>query len=147
MIPIPLTVLLYVNVHTPHTSSLIGCHADSGQIPYSCCESDIVVFCEHKKAYVDRVITLNNITIDFINFPMRVDERQFIYHKDMEILKDNDSFFLSSLMAKLKEKRTERLIRMYGKRQIVESFFLYESITKNLSNRPLLSSFWLKISA
>jgi hypothetical protein len=147
MIPIPSTVVQYINDHTPHPSALIGCHAASGQISYSCCEFDIAVFCENGKAYVNRVITLNNATIEFIYFPMRVDERHFIYLKDMEILKDNDSFFLSSLMAKLKEKRTDRLLRMYGKRQIVESIFLYESITKNLSNRPLLSAFWLKISA
>ena len=147
MIPIPSTVVQYINDHIPHPSALIGCHAASGQIPYSCCEFDIAVFSENRKAYVDRVITLNNATIEFIYFPMRVDERHFIYLKDMEILKDNDSFFLSSLMAKLKEKSPDRLLRMYGKRQIVESFFLYESITKNLSNRPLLSSFWLKISA
>jgi hypothetical protein len=147
MIPIPSTVVQYINDHTPHPSALIGCHVASGQIPYSCCEFDIAVFCENRKTYVDRVITLNNATIEFIYFPMRVDERHFIYLKDMEILKDNDSFFLSSLMARLKEKNPDRLLRMYGKRQIVESFFLYESITKNLSNRPLLSSFWLKISA
>jgi hypothetical protein len=147
MIPIPSTVVQYVNDHTPHPSALIGCHAASGQKPYSCCEFDIAVFCENRKAYVDRVIQLNNATIEFIYFPMRIDERHFIYLKDMEILKDNDSFFLSSLMAKLKEKRPDRLVRMYGKRQIVESFFMYESITKNLSRWPLLSSFWLKVSA
>lgn len=147
MIPIPSTVMQYINDHIPNPSALIGCHAASEQVPYSCCEFDIAIFCEDSEAYVDRVITLNNATIEIIYFPMRIDERHFIYLKDMEILKDNDSFFLSSLMAKLKEKRTDRLLRMYGKRQIVESFFLYESITKNISYRPLLSSFWLKISA
>ncbi|MDQ4012450.1 MAG: hypothetical protein M3146_01835 [Thermoproteota archaeon] len=147
MMPIPSAVVQYIKDHTPHPSALVGCRAGSGQIPYSCCEFDIAVFCENRKAYLDRVKTLNNATIEFIYFPMRIDERHFIYLKDMEILKDNDSFFLSSLMAKLKEKRTDRLLRAYGKRQIVESFFLYESITKNLSNRPLLSSLWLKISA
>ena len=147
MTPIPSTVVQYINDHIPNPSALIGCHAASGQIPYSCCEFDIAVFCEDSEAYVNRVITLNNATIEIVYFPMRIDERHFIYLKDMEILKDNDSLFLSSLMAKLKEKRTDRLLRMYGKRQIVESFFLYESITKNIAYRPLLSSFWLKISA
>ncbi len=147
MMPIPSAVVQYIKDHTPHPSALVGCRAGSGQIPYSCCEFDIAVFCENRNAYLDRVKTLNNATIEFIYFPIRIDERHFIYLKDMEILKDNDSFFLSSLMAKLKEKRTDRLLRAYGKRQIVESFFLYESITKNLSNRPLLSSLWLKISA
>src|ERR687892_1901871 len=105
MIAIPSTVVQYINDHIPNPSALIGCHAASGQIPYSCCEFDIAVFCEDRKAYVDRVITLNNATIEIIYFPMRIDERHSIYLKDMEILKDNDSFFLSSLMAKLKEKR------------------------------------------
>jgi hypothetical protein len=147
MMSVPSSVVQYVNDYSPYPSGLIGCHAASGQKPYGCCEYDIAIFCENRKVNLDRVITLSNITIEFIQFPLLLDERHCIDLKDMMVLKDHDCFLLSSLLAKLREKKYNQLLKLHGKRQIIESLFLFDEITKNLSKLPLLSSFWLKISA
>jgi hypothetical protein len=147
MMSVPSSVVQYVNDYSPHPSGLIGCHAASGQKPYSCCEYDIAIFCENRKVNLNRVITLSNITIEFIQFPLLLDERHCIDLKDMMVLKDHDCFLLSSLLANLREKKYDQLLKLHGKRQIIESLFLFDDITKNLSKHPLLSSLWLKISA
>ena len=147
MTSIPSTIIQYIKDNAPYPSALIGCRAGSGQQPFGCCEYDVAVFSENRKANPDTVITLNNAAIEFIHFPTHIHDGHCVYLKDMVILKDHDNFFLSSTLAKIKEKKQDRLLKIYGKRQIVESLFLYELINKNLSKYPLLSSFWLKISA
>jgi hypothetical protein len=140
-------IIQYIKDNIPYPSGLIGCHAANGQKPYSCCEYDVAIFCDKGKANPETVITFDKAAIEFIQFPMHIHEGHYVYLKDMVILKDNDNFFLSSMLARLKEKKYDRLLKIYARRQIVESLFLYESIDKNLSKCPILSSFWLKISA
>ncbi len=65
----------------------------------------------------------------------------------MILIKDYDSFLISSLLTKLREKKYEGMLKNYGKRKIIESLFLNQAIIDNLSECPLLSSLWLKIAS
>ena len=66
----------------------------------------------------------------------------------MIMIKDYDSFLVSSLLAKLREKKYAQLLQSYGKKKIIDSLFLlFEVIDKNLFRCPPLSSLWLRIVA
>ena len=62
----------------------------------------------------------------------------------MIMIKDYDSFLVSSLLAKLREKNMLSCFSLMGKK-IIDSLFLIEVIDKNLFRCPPLSSLWLKI--
>jgi hypothetical protein len=146
MTAIPPSVVQYVNDNSPYPAGLIGCRADSGQKSFKCCEYDIAIFCENTKSTLDRVITLKDITLEFIPF-FKLDESSYIHIQDMIMIKDYDSFLVSSLLAKLREKKYAQLLQSYGKKKIIDSLFLIEVIDKNLFRCPPLSSLWLKIAA
>ncbi len=145
MMSIPNAVVEYINTNSLYPAGVIGCRAASN-VSYGCCEYDIAVFCDEMKPNLNRVITLNGITIEIIPFP-KIDRMHYVHIRNMIILKDFDSFLVSSLLTKLREKRYEGLLRIYGKRKIIASMFLVEAITKNLSKCPTLSSLWLKVAA
>jgi hypothetical protein len=146
MTAIPLSVVQYVNDNSPYPAGLIGCRADSGQESFKCCEYDIAIFCENTKSSLDRVITLKDTTLEFIPF-FKLDESSYIHIRDMIMIKDYDNFLVSSLLAKLREKKYAQLLQSYGKKKIIDSLFLIEVIDKNQFKCPSLSSLWLKIAA
>lgn len=146
MTAIPPSVVQYVNDNSPYPAGLIGCRAVIGQKSYKCCEYDIAIFCENRKSSLDRVINLNSITIEFIPFP-KLDESSYVHIKDMIMIKDYDSFLVSSLLARLREKKYDQLLQSFGKKKIIDSLFLIEVIDNNLFKCPPLSSLWLKIAA
>jgi hypothetical protein len=146
MTTIPASVVEYINANSPDPAGVIGCHAAGGQVSYSCCEYNVAVFCENRKFKLNRIITLNDVTIELMPFP-EIDGTHYVHIRNMILLKDYDSFAVSSLLTKLKEKKYDMMLKTYGKRKIIESLFLIEAINKNLSKYPLLSSLWLKVSA
>jgi hypothetical protein len=146
MVSVPSSVVKYINDNSPYPAGVIGCRAVLGRLSYSCCEYDIAVFCKNGKPNVNRIVILDGIIVKFIPF-FKVDEIDYVHIRDMIILKDYDSFLVSSLLVKLKEKRYNDILKTYGKRKIIESLFLIEAIDKNLSKYPPLSSLWLKIAA
>jgi hypothetical protein len=146
MTAIPPLVVQYVNDNSPYPAGLIGCRADSGQESFKCCEYDIAIFCENTKSSLDRVITLKDTTLEFIPF-FGLDESSYIHIRDMIMIKDYDNFLVSSLLAKLREKKYAQLLQSYGKKKIIDSLFLIEVIDKNQFKCPSLSSLWLKIAA
>jgi hypothetical protein len=146
MASVPSSVVRYINDNVSCPAGVIGCRSLLGRLSYSCCEYDIAVFCENGKPNVDRIIILDGVIVKFIPF-IRVEEIDYVHIRNMIMLKDYDSFFISSLLTKLKEKRYNDVLKTYGKRKIIESLFLVEAIDKNLSKYPPLSSLWLKIAA
>ena len=146
MVSVPSSIVKYINDNSPYPAGVIGCRAALGQLSYSCCEYDIAVFCKNGKPNVNRIVILDGIIVKFIPFS-KVDEIDYVHIRDMIMLKDYDSFLVSSLLVKLKEKRYNDILKTYGKRKIIESLFLIEAIDKNLSKYPPLSSLWLKIAA
>lgn len=146
MASVPSSVVKYINDSSPYPAGVIGCRAVVGRLSYSCCEYDIAVFCTNTKHNINRIVILDGIIVKFIPFS-KVDEKDYIHLRDMIILKDYDSFLMSSLLTKLKEKRYNEILKTYGKRKIIESLFLIEAIDKNVYKYPSLSSLWLKIAA
>ena len=82
---------------------------------FKCCEYDIAIFCENRKSSLDRVITLKDITLEFIPF-FKLDESSYIHIQDMIMIKDYDSFLVSSLLAKLREKNMLSCFSLMGKK-------------------------------
>jgi hypothetical protein len=146
MISIPASVVEYINDYSQFPAGIIGCRAAEGVASYSCCEYDIALFCDKNKPDLDKVISLNGATLEFIPI-YKINETNYIHIKNMILIKDYDSLHISSLLTRLKEKRYEGLLRNYGKRKIIESLFLSQAINDNLSKYPLLSSLWLKRAA
>jgi hypothetical protein len=143
---IPTSVVKYINDCSQFPAGIIGCRAAEGNVSYSCCEYDIALFCDKKSPDLDKVVSLNGVTLEFIPI-YEISEDNYIHIKNMILIKDYNSLQISSLLTKLKEKRYEGLLRNYGKRKIIESLFLNQAVNDNLSKCPLLSSLWLKRAA
>jgi hypothetical protein len=146
MASVPSAAVKYITDNCPYPAGVIGCRAALRQLSYSCCEYDIAIFCKNGKPNIHRIVILDGIIIKFISFS-KFDEIDYVSIRDMIILKDYDSFFVSSLLAKLKEKRYNEILKTFGKKKIIESLFLTEAINRNLSKYPQLSSLWLKMAA
>jgi hypothetical protein len=143
---IPTSVVEYINDYSQFPAGVIGCRAADGNVSYSCCEYDIALFCDKNSADLDKVISMNGATLEFIPIN-EISEDNYIHIKNMILIKDYNSLHLSSLLARLKEKKYEGLLRNYGKRKIIESLFLSKVVNDNLSKCPLLSSLWMKRAA
>ena len=146
MNPIPTSVVEYINDYSQFPAGIIGCRAAEGNVSYSCCEYDIALFCDKNRPDIDKVISLNGATLEFIPI-YEISEDNYIHIKNMILIKDYNSLHISSLLTRLKEKKYEGLLRNYGKRKIIESLFLNQVVNDNLSKCPLLSSLWLKRAA
>ncbi|MGB8778692.1 MAG: hypothetical protein WCC82_10725 [Nitrososphaeraceae archaeon] len=146
MTSIPMSIIEYINDNSKYPAGVIGCRAAEGNVSYSCCEYDVAVFCDKNRPDLDKVITLNGVTLEFIPF-YKISETNYIHIRNMILIKDYDSFLISSLLTKLREKKYEGMLKNYGKRKIIESLFLNQAIIDNLSECPLLSSLWLKLAA
>jgi hypothetical protein len=146
MNPIPTSVVEYINDYSQFPAGIIGCRAAEGNVSYSCCEYDIALFCDKNSPDLDKVISLNGATLEFIPI-YEISEDNYIHIKNMILIKDYNSLRISSLLTRLKEKKYEGLLRNYGKRKIIESLFLSRAVNDNLSKCPLLSSLWLKRAA
>jgi len=143
---IPISVVEYINDYTQFPAGIIGCRAAEGTASYSCCEYDIALFCDKNRSDLDKVISLNGVTLEFIPI-YEISEDNYVHIRNMILIKDYNSLHISSLLTRLKEKKYEGLLRNYGKRKIIESLFLNQAVNDNLSKSPLLSSLWLKRAA
>jgi hypothetical protein len=143
---IPTSVVEYINDYSQFPAGIIGCRAAEGNVSYSCCEYDIALFCDKNRPDLDKVISLNGTTLEFIPI-YEISEDNYIHIKNMILIKDYNSLHISSLLTRLKEMKYEGLLRNYGKRKIIESLFLNQAVNDNLSKCPLLSSLWLKRAA
>ena len=140
------SVVEYINDYSQFPAGIIGCRAAEGNVSYSCCEYDIALFCDKSRPDLDKVISLNGVTLEFIPI-YEISEDNYIHIRNMILIKDYNSLHISSLLTRLKEKKYEGLLRNYGKRKIIESLFLNQAVNDNLSKSPLLSSLWLKRAA
>ena len=97
MTSIPMSIVEYINDNSKYPAGVIGCRAMKEMYPISCCEYDVAVFCDKNRPDLDKVITLNGITLEFIPF-YKISETNYIHIRNMILIKDYDSFLISSLL-------------------------------------------------
>ncbi|HYY65835.1 MAG TPA: hypothetical protein VE622_01760 [Nitrososphaeraceae archaeon] len=145
MYKIPFTIKKYVDENISYPVGIIGCRATNPEMSFECCEYDLAIFSEQK--YGNKILKLGNYKAELINLPLTYTQNNSLDLKGMIFLKGNDSFILSSIGKTLDPEHYLKVLKVSGKKRIINSLFYYEAIKKNIEKQSLMASMWLKICA
>ena len=145
MYKIPFTIKEYIDENISCPVGVIGCRATNPEMSFECCEYDLAVFSEQK--YGNKILKLGNYKAELINLPLIFTQNNSLDLKGMILLKGNNNFILSSLNKNFDPKHYLKVLKISGKKRIINSLFYYEAIKKNIEKQSLMASMWLKICA
>jgi hypothetical protein len=134
---LPAAVRDYV-MGLPHPAGLIGCRASGGSL--ECCEYDIAVFADG----TDSVVQAGGHTVELLHLG-RSPRKHIASLKDMEIIKDDRSFVLSSAMQDFGPEKRARALKTSGRKLLVNSLMCQQR-TKD-ARQQTVAAMWLKIAA
>lgn len=136
---LPISITKYIDDNISSPVALIGCRATNPAISFDCCEYDLVIIREHRGAYLNKYLKIDDHNVELMN--MWNTSKNIIATKGMIIVNGlvapqlfSHSIYASALGA-------------FGKKSIVASLFCSDKIDLAVSKRPILASMWLKISA
>jgi hypothetical protein len=139
------TIKEYIDENISCPVGVIGCRATNPEMSFECCEYDLAVFSEQK--YGNKILKLGNYKAELINLPLIFTQNNSLDLKGMILLKGNNNFILSSLNKNFDPKHYLKVLKISGKKRIINSLFYYEAIKKNIEKQSLMASMWLKICA
>lgn len=144
MYEIPEEIIEYINDNIPYPVAVIGCRSTNPEMSLDCCEYDLAIF--GRESTTGSILKIGNHKIELINLPLKP-KQNILVLKDMVLVRDNNQFFLSSMIKAFNPQTYRRILTAFGRKAIISSLFHYEKINKTLQKQPLLSAMWLKISA
>lgn len=122
----------------PYPAGLIGCRASGGSL--DCCEYDIAVFADG----ADSVAHAGGHTIELLHVGTSP-RRHLASLKDMEIIKDDRSFALSSAVHDFTPEKHSRALRAQGRKLLVSSLLCQQKMKG--AKHQAVAAMWLKIAA
>lgn len=137
MMLVPKAVRDYVE-ELPHPTGLVGCRA-ANKISHSCCEYDIVVFGEGE----NRIERINDHIVELIHINHPRDK--IVTLKNMSIIRDSNTFSISSILKNITDERFEKALFVYGRKALISSLFCQQKfkLTKEQQTRGM----WIKIAS
>jgi hypothetical protein len=122
----------------PCPAGLIGCRASGGSL--ECCEYDIAVFADGK----DSIVQAGGHPIELLHVGSSP-SRHLASLNDMEIIKDDESFALSSAIQDFTAEKYAKAFGAHGRKLIVSSLLCQQRMKS--AKQQIVAAMWLKMAA
>jgi hypothetical protein len=136
---IPDEILHHLTESHNSEMALVGCRADAPDVSYDCCEYDIAIFGENELIPQNKIVKIENDTLEFQGFPKQSND--ILLYKMIRVITGD----LLISPPRHSETDIKRSFKAAGKRRIVDALF---NVSKNSINKAELNSpLNLKIAA